>query len=243
MVDILKRLILIVGLITVGTLSIPFVFADDNEIHIKNQEGDNFNLQIDQIGYNNTIQCYIASSCWTEGTNMSLHFHQQNFSDSENKIEIWHLEGNNNSIRWGQGAYLDGETDTTFSWDGQESGGHYARHDIHGHSNTIAGYQQNGGGQGSHHYESLIFSDDNDIWIRQKNNGDKWLSLRTDSDGNDISILQKTNHGEHSATIRLMGTEPTTLNLIQKSQTNQTYNLQQTCYTTGGCNVSVTQGN
>ena len=48
---------------------------------------------------------------------------------------------------------------------------------------------------------------------------------------------------KHNAQIRLQGTQPTTLNLLQQGSTNQSYNLTQTCYTTGGCTVNVTQGN
>ena len=60
MVDILKRLIIIVGLITIGTLSVPMVFIDDNEITIK-QEGNNFELDITQIGYRNVVKQWTAS--------------------------------------------------------------------------------------------------------------------------------------------------------------------------------------
>ena len=33
------------------------------------------------------------------------------------------------------------------------------------------------------------------------------------------------------------------LELLYTGSTNQSYNLTQTCYTTGGCTVNVTQGN
>ena len=54
--------------------------------------------------------------------------------------------------------------------------------------------------------------------------------------------MQKGN-ANHNAQIRLQGNQPTTLNLLQQGSTNQSYNLTQTCYTTGGCTVNVTQGN
>ena len=215
----------------------------DNEIEIKNQEGTNLNLLIDQVGSNNVVQCYISTSCWVEGNNMSIHFYQFNESSETNTIEIWHLDGASNSVRWGQGAYLSNSTDTTFDVDDYEGGGHYARHDIHGDNNTIVGYQQNAGDTLGHHYESLIFSDNNDIWIRQKNNGEKYIKLTTYSDYNEISILQKTNGADHSATITLSGTDPTILDLKQQGSTDQTYNLSQTCLTPGGCNITVVQGN
>ena len=55
-------------------------------------------------------------------------------------------------------------------------------------------------------------------------------------------MLQKGT-ANHNAQIRIQGTEPTTLNLIQQGGTNQSYTLTQTCYTAGGCTVNVTQGN
>ena len=55
-------------------------------------------------------------------------------------------------------------------------------------------------------------------------------------------IIQKKN-GAHSATITLQGTQPTDLFLTQTGDTTQTYNLTQNCVTSGGCSVSVTQGN
>ena len=58
--DILKRLLLILGIITGVTLSLPMVFADDNEITIK-QEGNNFELDITQIGYRNVVRQWTAS--------------------------------------------------------------------------------------------------------------------------------------------------------------------------------------
>ena len=50
--DILKRLLIILGLITIGTLSIPMVFAgptDDNHIHVEQVgSADDLSLTINQ---------------------------------------------------------------------------------------------------------------------------------------------------------------------------------------------------
>ena len=46
----------------------------------------------------------------------------------------------------------------------------------------------------------------------------------------------------HNSQIKLQGTEPTTLNLLQQGSTNQTYSITQNCFTVGGCTVNVTQG-
>ena len=218
--------------------------AGDNKIILENvQTGDNFNLSITQAGNDNTIDCYNVNSCDIDGSNVSLHFEQWNNAGSENKIQIWHLDGNNNSIRWGQGAALTNSSDTTFSYDGQESGGHYARIDIHGNNNSISGFQQNGGGSNSGHvFNSLIWSDNNTMWLRQQGDGTKTLNITTRNDGNTLDVRQKGNNANHAASIDLRGTYPTDLTLFQRGGIDQSYTLIQNCLTTGGCSVSVIQG-
>ena len=203
--------------------------------------GNNLDLTIVQAGANNTIQCYIDSSCWIEGDDFTLHLEQINTTNSENVIEIWHLEGDGNTQRFGQGLHLTNSSDTTFSYDGSEGGGHYARLDIHGDNNTVVGFQQNAGSTTGHIYRQLIFSDDNDVWIKQQNNGRKTIDLMTVSDENVVSIVQKGNNSEHQANVSLYGTYGTTLDLKQQGTTTQTYQLTQYCYTVGGCSVTVTQ--
>lgn len=204
--------------------------------------GDNLNLQIVQKGADNKIQCYQDSSCWTTGDDFNIHLEQYNTSGTDNIIEIWHLEGDDNQVRWGQGVALSGPTDTTFSYDGTEGGGHYARLDIHGDNNKLSGTQTNAGSTTGHVFNSLIFSDDNDIWIKQLGNGRKTINLITVSDGNEISLVQKGSGAEHTAYINLQGTESTEVNLIQQGTTTQAYTLAQSCYTVGGCSVTITQG-
>ena len=203
--------------------------------------GDNLDLNIVQVGANNTIQCYIDSSCWIEGDDFTIHLEQYNTSTSDNVIEIWHLEGDGNSVRFGQGLHLSNSSDTSFYYDGAEGGGHYARLDIHGDNNEVVGFQQNAGSTTGHIYRQLIFSDNNTVWIKQQNNGQKTIDLTTYSDENTVSIVQKGNNAEHQASVILNGTYGTDLNLIQQGTTTQTYQLTQYCYTVGGCSVTVNQ--
>jgi len=214
----------------------------DNLIELKNVESDALDLSIEQVGAKNTIQCYQDDWCFIKDS-VTIDLKQINTSTSTNTIEIWHIEDGGNTIRWGQGVSLNNKTSTTWLYDSDEGGGHYAMIDVHGSNNTFVGYQQNGGDTIGHIFNSLIFSDNNDIWVRQKNNGQKELNLYTTSDGNDIDIIQRTNGGEHTANINLHGSYPTTLSLIQQGQTDQSYSLTQTCQTVGGCSISVTQGN
>jgi hypothetical protein len=204
--------------------------------------GDDIIVDITQKGSDNKIQCYQNNSCWTTGDDVSLHLEQVNTSGVDNVIELWHLEGNNNEIRWGQGTALSSSTDTTFNYDGTEGGGHYARFDIHGDGNSIAGSQTNQGSTTGHYYAQLIFSDNNAVWVKQTGNGRKTINLYTTSDGNQVSMEQSGNNAQHNANIQLTGSYPTTLNMVQQGTTTQNYTLQQSCITVGGCSVSITQG-
>lgn len=227
---------------TASLLLSSYVKAD-NILELKNVDSDNLDLTIEQVGANNTIQCYNDASCWTEDS-ITIDLKQMNTSTYENKIEIWHLEGGGNTVRWGQGVSLNSKTSTTWIWDNDESGGHYSRLDVHGSNNTLVGYQQNGGGTNSGHiFTSLIFSDNNDIWVRQKNNGQKELNLYTTSDGNAIDVTQRSHGGEHTANITLTGSYPTDITLIQQGQNDQSYSISNNCITVGGCTISVQQGN
>ena len=210
----------------------------DNKI-LLDQTGDDLNLNIVQIGGNNEIKKYDSGS-YMSGSDMSIDFYQNN-SGTQNTIDIWHLDGSNNSIRWGQGGKLNNAADTTFAYDGTESGGHYARLDIHGNNNSVSGWQANSG-NGAHTYNQLIFGNNNSVYVEQRGDGAKTLNLTISGSGSNIASIIQKGVG-HTATISLYGTDPTTLNLLQQGTTAQTYSLTQNCITSGGCSIGVTQGN
>ena len=210
----------------------------DNEISIVQSGGLNLDLKVNQLGSNNQIKMYDSGS-YIDGNNQSFDFYQNNDGTNQNLIELWHLDGDNNSIRWGQGGKLSSSTDTTFSYDGTESGGHYARLDIHGSNNNVSGFQANSG-NGGHTYNQLIFSSYNDVYVEQRGDGAKTLNLTISNDDNTVSVIQRATG--HTATINLSGSDPTTLSLLQQGTTAQSYSLSQNCITIGGCSVSVTQG-
>tara|TARA_B110000211_G_C14017783_1_gene526151 strand:+ start:173 stop:841 length:669 start_codon:yes stop_codon:yes gene_type:complete len=205
----------------------------DNSITI-NQVGGAISLDINQLGSGNTIKMYDTSS-YLYGDN-SYDFYQ----NDGGVIDLWHIDGEDNSIRWGQGGKLDNAADDTFYYDGVEGGGSYARFDIHGSGNSITGWQTNSG-NGDHSYSQLIFSDDNSIYVEQRGDGNKTLSITTNNDDNEVSVVQKDS-GAHVASITLSGTAPTTLDLLQQGSTAMSYTLSQNCWTVGGCGVSITQG-
>tara|TARA_R110000787_G_scaffold17971_1_gene55491 strand:- start:729 stop:1394 length:666 start_codon:yes stop_codon:yes gene_type:complete len=213
--------------------------AEDNIINL-DQSGDDLTLHIEQVGHNNEILLYSSDSKIT-GDDVSIHLHQHNASSSAgtNTIKLWHLYGDDNAIRWGQGAALTNSSDTTFESDSDDSGGQYAMIDIHGSRNSIVGYQMNSG-SGAHTADIYIWGDDNSAWLRQKNNSSKNLDLLIKNDDNAVSVLQK-DHAAHTAAITLDGTYGTNLNLTQQTNTAQSYTLIQNCVTVAGCNISVIQ--
>ena len=218
----------------------PLAIAD-NEITVNQTGGDNFSLIIEQVGANNIIKDYDTST-YIEGDDITLHLVQFNDTSVNNVVQIWHLDGNTNTVRWAQGAAWTNSTSSTYSYDGDEGGGHNAVLDFHGTGNHIQGHQTNQGSTSGHNFESVIFSDYNDIWVRQQHDGAKDIDLVTYSDYNDINLRQKGSGANHYANIYLTGTDPTTLNLLQQGTISQSYSLSQNCLTVGGCNVSVTQG-
>ena len=205
----------------------------DNSITI-DQVGGAISLDINQLGSGNTIKMYDTSS-YLYGDN-SYDFYQ----NDGGVIELWHIDGEDNSIRWGQGGKLNNAADDTFYYDGTEGGGSYARFDIHGSGNSIAGWQANSG-NGDHSYSQLIFSDDNSIYVEQRGDGAKTISITTSNDDNSISAIQRDS-GAHVANITLSGTAPTSLTLLQQGATAMSYTLSQNCQTVGGCGVAITQG-
>lgn len=235
--EINDKALLLIGIIWLITYC-GLAFGD-NEITIDQTGGDNFSLVIDQYGAKNEIKMYDTSS-YVNGADISLYFYQNNDGTYQNTIDLWHLAGSNNMVRWGQGGKLDDASDTTFYYDGNESGGHYANIDIHGSYNNIVGWQANSGA-GAHTYNQLIFSSYNDVYVEQRGDGNKTISLTTYNDYNDIQLIQKGTG--HTASVSLSGTDPTNLNLLQQGTTSQSYSLSQNCVTVGGCSVSVTQGN
>jgi len=247
--------------------------ADDNHVHIDQSganmqmeidqvagtinkvdlsiDGTSNSLNIDQIGSNNEvswIDYWGSGASWggdLDGNNNSLHLYQycsrgSNCAKSDIGFHVW---GNDNQVRWGQGGMLDDIDDTTFGNDGDEGGGSKLNLDIHGDDNRVAGVQRNGSANAwsAHTATVYIYANDNDVWINQNTDGAKTLTMTSRTNENNVNVEQ-TGYAAHTATVTLTGTNPTTLNLTQQSNTAQSYSLTQNCVTIGGCSVSVTQG-
>ena len=232
--------------------------------------GDNFEFTVDQYGYNNLIRfsfdhqnntvnldqignnLYIGYTddwgsgySWggdLDGTNNVLTIKQNTTTGNSpaNNYFGFHIQGNNNTVKFGQGWFVN-DTATTWSIDNDEYGGLYMRLDIHGDYNSYIGTQRNDDSGDTAQAYINLYSDYNDVYTQQRQ-GDHYLSLTTYSDYNEAWITQK-GEGDHQATITLNGTYGTDLYLMQQSSTQQSYTLSQDCQTVGGCSVSVTQGN
>jgi hypothetical protein len=200
-------------MVMVSLFSLQFAKAGDNEITL-DQAGDGFSLNILQKGHSNTIKRYDTGSRML-GTDLEFDFRQVNTGsgNSENVINNWHLNGNDNKIIFGQGIKVDDPDAGTWLTSDGTTGGHYVMFDIHGNDNTIAGYQD-GSNQTANIY---AWGNNKDIWVEQYGGG------------------------EHTAYVQIQGTEPVSADLEQSASTDQTYSMTINCVTVGGCSVAVTQ--
>ena len=189
--------------------------GDDNEVRLSISH-DNNNIDIDQIGENNTISwvSYWGSGLgWggdLDGSNNTIKLEQYNTLGSDDNKIGFHILSSNNTINLCQGKTFVDENDTTCeaSTTG-EYGGHTIDLDIHAGNTDLKGSQETGTGNADH-------------------------------DNGEQEMIQKGD-GVHTATIDLTGSYTTDLSLTQNSNSNQTYTLTNNCQTSSGCDITVTQ--
>ena len=197
--------------------------AGDNHVHIDQvgTGGDEVTLTIDQVGHKNEIDF--------------------SFAHSGNSFDLSQT-GNGNSISWvsywGSGKSWGGDVDGTNNTEtvSQTGGATYGRH-IWGNNNTVNVTQN-----GSHTHNIDIHTDDVDHDVSQTGSGSHYSHVYYygSQDGSNVNLTQQDG-ANHNAQIRLQGNYPTTLNLLQKGSTNQSYTLTHNCQTTSGCTITVTQ--
>ena len=218
---------------------VGLAFADDNEITIK-QEGDNFELDVTQIGYNNVIKQWSTTE-GIDGVDNVVIIKQANdrgYSYDKNIIEIRRVWGARNTLKLGKGYQVG--TNGNFSLDSQEYGDTFAHLNITGDDNTILMTQRTNASSSGHDYWLHLEGDDNDIYTVQREGGSQYINLDIYTDGNDVDLIQKMD-GDHYMSVILRGTEPTTIDVTQASNQNKSYSVTNYCYTVGGCSISVTQ--
>ena len=264
--------VLLVILILVLLFFVSELEADDNHVHVDQvQSGDNFNLAIDQIGHSNLVRfsfnhdnnnvellqsgnnMYIGyTDAWgsgynwggdLDGLNNEVDIRQKCSISSCNDTDFqFHIWGDDNEVVFGQGYENNNSLTPNWSYDNNEPGGNFVRLDIHGDNNLFKGSQKQDSTSVNHDITVNIYADDNDVYVKQMQNGNKDFTMTIYNDDNEVSVVQK-NNGAHNATVTLTGTQPTDLSLSQVGNTTQNYSLSQNCITSGGCSISVSQGN
>jgi hypothetical protein len=237
----MKEIIFILSILLLPAIC----FADDNLISLE-QSGDNFQLGVDQIGYNNNIEM-LDSNSYITASNLDMYLVQVNTTTGglPNRITFDEISGTGNQMKLGQGIdWTDITSDTDLSWnyDGWESGGHEIDITMYGDYNQLAVQQTNQSNTSDgHDFDLHLAGDYNEVKIKQQSNGAKNIDLTIYNDNNDVFIRQKGNGAIHNANITLDGLYGTDLILKQMSDTNQTYTLSVDCMTIGGCSTTVTQ--
>jgi hypothetical protein len=215
--------------------------GDDNIINLK-QEGNN-----NELGYANDSPSWGSGVSWGgdldfDDQNVRLWQNCTQTSCNKNDIQFHVSYGTDNKVWWAQGYEISSRTDTGWSKDNYEGGGHKVTIDIHGNRNEIVGQQRNCSANScdGHTAQIYIYGDDNSVFGKQKADDSKTFNLTIHNDDNVVDYLQD-GHGEHTATIVLTGSYGTDLDISQHSNNNQSYSLSQNCQTSGGCTISVTQ--
>ena len=228
MVDFLKKINgTHLGIFVISLFFTAQLFAgptDDNHIHVEQVEGgDDVSLTINQLGYGNEVQFSFAHA------NNVFNLTQHGTGNYIGWVSYW---GSGKS--WGGDVDGSDNTETVLQYDGAT----YGRH-IWGDDNTVDVYQH-----GSHTFNLDIHADDTNVELWQEGTGSHYAHsyFYGSADGSDVDLTQKDG-ANHNAQIRLQGTQPTTLTLLQQGSTNQSYTITNTCYTVGGCTVNVSQGN
>ena len=233
---IMKR---IFWLIMLGMTYSLATIADDNEITIK-QDGDDFELDIIQIGYDNIIKQWTASEgiSGDDNTIIIKQSRDRGTGTEPNVLEIRRVWGDRNTLKLAQGYHIG--TNGNFSHDGSEYGDTFAHINITGDDNDVKMTQRTNSSSSGHEYWLHLEGDNNDIYTVQREGGSQYINLDIYNDDNNIDLIQKM-AGDHYMSVILRGTEPTTIGVIQSSNQNQSYSITNYCYTTGGCSINVTQ--
>ena len=179
-----------------------------------------------------------------------------------NLIELM-VDGDSNNLTLFQDRFDAGTPDSS------ASGDNILRIDIDGNSNTVATNQRGETNAGGQFGEINITGNLNDVTMVQRSTlsetafiditgnsnvvdllqqntsnavgSTKFADIKLTGDGHTVNLTQDGTGG-HQATIDLTyGSAPSTLNLNQLGSTSQSFSLEQTCYTSGGCSTTLTQ--
>ena len=234
------------------------LYAKNNGIYI-DQAGSNNTISILQESGNNQLRGINQQRAQMWGDFNTIDIRQgASTTTGINLIELM-MDGDSNNLTLYQDRSSDG------SQDGSAYGDHIIRIDIDGNLNDIDITQRNNTTYPQGHFVDLtvagnsnnvdvlqisdygkdlfatITGNSNTVDVFQHGNANHFADITLTGDGHLIN-LEQNGTASHSATINLTnGSAPSTLNLIQDSNTPQSYSLEQTCYTVGGCSTTLIQ--
>ena len=184
-------------------------------------------VNIQQIGSYNEIEVIQSGT---------YHLVDVNLLGSSNTIGITQLGIKNYSK-----VNVSGDGNNTNTYQSNSGGnllGHFSGITVVGNTNTI-GVSQTGEGEKISFIE--VNGSSNSITNNQMGLGTKYADIKTNGNGHIVLVDQKDG-GAHGARIELTNTGGSSnINLLQQGNTNQTYSIQQSCATLGGCSVTITQ--
>jgi hypothetical protein len=187
----------------------------------------------------------------------------------KNEVNIEQI-GNYNNIEVIQSGFYH-LVDVTVTGDsnsldiGQFGLKNYARVQVQGSSNSINSHQGNTGALSPGHFSEMLISGNNNTLVNnqtgdaeklnfisvngntntitnnQTGTGTKYSDIKATGNGHTIMLDQKDG-GQHAARIEVTNNGGSSnINVLQQGNTNQTYSIQQSCATVGGCSVTVIQ--
>lgn len=116
--------------------------------------------------------------------------------------------------------------------------GHMTFTEVTGNSNNVNVYQS---GHGEKSNFTTVSGSSNTVNHIQNGSGTHYSDIKLTGNGHNITLNQH-NNANHSARIDVTNNGgASTINVTQEGSTNQTYSIQQSCVTVGGCSVSLTQ--
>ena len=235
----------------------------DNSVYI-DQVGDNNTVVIEQDGNaTNTIRGIYSTGDdkgLIQGNSNTIEMRQGADTSTASNLIEFKIIGSSNDVLLYQDRLNTGYEDT------QAGGGHTIILDLNGSSNDIDIIQRNNYSTNGGHFVDLevvgssngidlkqisdyskdifgkVTGSNNSVTVYQHEDSNKYLDFDLTGNGHTLDVEQKGT-GAHNAEITLInGSAPSTVNLLQQGTLDQSYSLEQTCYTLGGCSVDVTQG-
>jgi hypothetical protein len=208
-----------------------------NEITIT-QIGDDFDLTIVQKGGNNVVKEAFWNTQFYGDDQTVVMDQQHSDGTSNNVIEIGAVDGDNNNVEIRQGS--DNLGGNGVRSDATEYSGHFVHAGVIGDNNNLRIGQRNPDNSPHSAFVVILDADGVAVEVTQGDSGSKDAEVWVYSDDSNVSVLQHGS-GAHTAYIDVSGLYESNVSLEQNSSTAQSYSLTQSCYTAGGCSVSVTQ--